>query len=194
MANKVNLDALIPRDDFETEESKVVSAGVQKHTISINDLKTGEFFYSYLRKPDFQRETSEWDAKKICNLILSFLNDDLIPAIILWKNGASLTFVIDGSHRLSALAAWINDDYGDGRISKDFFDARIPDEQQEIANRTRKLVNKEIGPFSDYQLANTNPEKVKPEIAVRAKRLGALSVQLQWVNGDARKAEDHFSQ
>ena len=70
MANKVNLDALIPRDDFETEESKVVSAGVQKHTISINDLKTGEFFYSYMRKPDFQRETSEWDAKKICNLIL----------------------------------------------------------------------------------------------------------------------------
>lgn len=192
MANKVNLDALIPRDDFETEESKAVTTSVQKHTISINDLKKGEFFYSYLRKPDFQRETSEWDAKKISNLILSFLNDDLIPAIILWKNGASLTFVIDGSHRLSALVAWINDDYGDGNISKAFFDARIPDEQQEIANKTRKLVNKEIGPFSDYQLANTHPEKVKAEIVARAKRLGALSIQLQWVNGDARKAEESF--
>ncbi|SCY53402.1 HNH endonuclease [Nitrosospira sp. Nl5] len=191
MAHKVNLDALIPRDDFEMGEP-TVTAGIQKHTISINDLKKGEFFYSYLRKPDFQRETSEWDAQKLSNLILSFLNNDLIPAIILWKNGASLTFVIDGSHRLSALAAWINDDYGDGKISKDFFDARIPDEQQEIANKTRKLVNSKIGLFSDYQLANTNPEKVKAEIVSRAKQLGALSVQLQWVNGDARKAEESF--
>src|SRR4051812_19446298 len=146
MAHKVNLDALIPRADFEMDESRPIGIGALKHTIAINELKHGEFFYTYLRKPDFQRETNEWDAHKICNLLLSFLNNDLIPAVILWKNDASFTFVIDGSHRLSALAAWINDDYGGGTISKNFFDARIPDEQQEVADKTRKLINKVIGP------------------------------------------------
>ena len=192
MSQKVNLDALIPRADFETEETVSAPSGRPKDTFSANDLKSGEFFFSYLRKPDFQRETSEWDPKKICNLIQSFLNDDLIPAVILWRSEKSLTFVIDGSHRISALAAWINDDYGDGEISKNFFDSRIPEDQIEHAKKTRELVNKKIGQFSDYKRANTNPEKVDPDIVLRARKLGALAVQLQWVNGNAQKAEESF--
>lgn len=192
MSQKVNLDALIPRADFETDETASAPSGRPKDTFSANDLKSGEFFFSYLRKPDFQRETSEWDPKKICNLIQSFLNDDLIPAVILWRSEKSLTFVIDGSHRISALAAWVNDDYGDGEISKNFFDSRIPEDQIDHAKKTRELVNKKIGEFSDYKLANTNPEKVAPEIVQRARKLGALAVQLQWVNGDAQKAEESF--
>ena len=35
--SKVNLDALIPREDFEIEE--VTQAGTKKNTISIEDLK-----------------------------------------------------------------------------------------------------------------------------------------------------------
>lgn len=192
MSQKVNLDALIPRADFETDETVSAPSGRPKDTFSANDLKSGEFFFSYLRKPDFQRETSEWDPKKICNLIQSFLNDDLIPAVILWRSEKSLTFVIDGSHRISALAAWVNDDYGDGEISKNFFDSRIPEDQIEHAKKTRELVEKKIGAFDDYKLANTNPEKVDPEIVLRARKLGALAVQLQWVNGNAQKAEESF--
>ncbi len=192
MALKVNMDALIPRADFETDDMVAPNSGRTKDTLSVNDLKSDEFFFSYLRKPDFQRETSEWEPKKICNLIQSFLNDDLIPAVILWRSEGSLTFVIDGSHRISALAAWVNNDYGDGEISKRFFDARIPEDQIDHAEKTRKLVNKEIGAFSDYKLANTNPEKVRPDIVARARKLGALAIQLQWVNGDAIKAEKSF--
>lgn len=192
MSQKVNLDALIPRADFETDETANAPSGRPKDTFSANDLKSGEFFFSYLRKPDFQRETSEWDPKKICHLIQSFLNDDLIPAVILWRSEKSLTFVIDGSHRISALAAWVNDDYGDGEISKNFFDSRIPEDQIEHAKKTRELVEKSIGAFSNYKLANTNPEKVDPKIVLRARKLGALAVQLQWVNGDAQKAEESF--
>jgi hypothetical protein len=33
----------------------------------------------------------------------------LIPAIILWRSTGGYLFVIDGSHRLSALSAWVND-------------------------------------------------------------------------------------
>jgi hypothetical protein len=101
-------------------------------------------------------------------------------------------FVIDGSHRLSALSAWVNDDYGDGKMSKIFYDGVIPDEQITIAEETRKSVNKIVGKYEDFRLALTHPDKVRPEIVKYAKNLGALAIQLQWVEGDARKAENSF--
>ncbi len=187
---KVNLDALIPREDFEVEE--VINSGKKKETLSIEDIKSDSFFFSNLRKPDFQRETNEWDGEKVTELIRSFIAGDLIPAIILWRSTGGYLFVIDGSHRLSALAAWVNDDYGDGTTSKLFYDGIVPDEQLEIAEETRKLVKKAVGPYSDYRLALTHPDKVPPEIVKNAKNLGALAIQLQWVEGDARKAESSF--
>jgi Protein of unknown function DUF262 len=123
---KVNLDALIAREDFEVEEN--ISSGKKKETISIEDIKADSFFFPNVRKSDFQRETNEWGSQKICELIKSFIEGDLIPAIILWRSTGGYLFVIDGSHRLSALSAWVNDDYGDGMISKNFYDAIIPDE------------------------------------------------------------------
>ncbi|WYM02888.1 MAG: HNH endonuclease [Gloeotrichia echinulata CP02] len=187
---KVNLDALIPREDFEVQENS--NPGKKKETISIEDIKTDSFFFSNIRKPDFQRETNEWDKTKICEFIKSFIDGDLIPAIILWRSTGGYLFVIDGSHRLSALAAWVNDDYGDGTISKSFYDHVIPDEQNRIAEETRKLVNKKVGSYNDFKLALTHPEKVKPEIVKSAKNLAALAIQLQWVEGDASKAENSF--
>ncbi|GAF21009.1 hypothetical protein JCM19047_676 [Bacillus sp. JCM 19047] len=110
----------------------------------------------------------------------------------MWRSAGSFTFVIDGSHRLSALAAWINDDYGDGIISKQFYDGKIPEEQVEIAEKTRSIVKKRIGSFKDYELAIKFPEKVDEKIALRAKILGALAIQLQWVEGDSSTAEISF--
>lgn len=187
---KVNLDALIAREDFEVEE--VISSGKKKETISIEDIKADSFFFTNIRKPDFQRETNEWDGEKVSELIRSFIAGDLIPAIILWRSAGGYLFVIDGSHRLSALAAWVNDDYGDGQASKIFYDGIVPDEQLGVAQETRKLVDKAIGSYADYRLALTHPEKVRPEIVRYAKNLGALAIQLQWVEGDARKAESSF--
>ncbi|HEX6562085.1 MAG TPA: DUF262 domain-containing protein, partial [Nitrososphaera sp.] len=188
---KVNLDALIPREDFEVKDVPDNTGGRNIPAISINELKEGSFFFSYIRKPDFQRETSEWDAEKICGLIDSFVAGDLIPAIILWKNSGTYTFVIDGAHRLSALAAWVNDDYGDGKISRNFFGS-TPEEQIAIAGKTRTLVNKTVGSYADFQLATTRPDKVRVDIVTRARNLGVLAVQLQWVYGDAQKAENSF--
>ncbi len=122
----------------------------------------------------------------------SFIEGDLIPAIILWRSAGGYLFVIDGSHRLSALSAWVNDDYGDGKISKHFYDSAIPEEQLEIAQETRRLINKTMGSYEDFRMALTYPDKVRPEIVKYAKNLGALAIQLQWVEGDARKAENSF--
>jgi hypothetical protein len=192
MSEKVNLDALIPREDFEVKDERGQSVGNSKTTIAINDVKRGEFFFEALRKPDFQRETNEWDSQKICEFIKSFLFGDLIPAIILWRNAGGYSFIIDGSHRISALAAWVNDDYGDGDISKQFYEGIIPDEQIEVAEKTRLLVRKTVGSFKDHQWALSDPSKVKSEIIERAKSLGALAIQLQWVSGDSSKAESSF--
>lgn len=189
---KIVLDAIIPRDDFEVEAEPQANHGTPISTLSVQNLKRNDFFLANIRKPDFQRETNEWDAKKILGLITSFTSGDLIPSVILWQSPKGNTFVIDGAHRLSALAAWINDDYGDGVISKTFFNGIIPDDQIKSAERARKEINKHLGSFYDHELAMVHPEKVKPEIAARAKGLGTKAIQVQWVTGDASKAEDSF--
>ncbi|MEB3177719.1 MAG: DUF262 domain-containing protein [Nostocaceae cyanobacterium] len=189
---KVSLDALIPREAFEVQDRQSQNTGRNIAHLAIRDLEKDSFFFPYVRKPDFQRETNEWDEKKICEFIESFLDGDLIPAVILWRSASSYTFVIDGSHRLSALAAWINDDYGDGDISKKFYDGSIPDDQQQAAEDARRIINNKIGSFRDYQLATQSPDKVEPKIIARARNLGTLAIQLQWVEGDASKAEASF--
>lgn len=192
MAARVNLDALVRREDFDETVAESRAPGTRKDKLGVNDLVKGEFFFGALRKPDFQRETSEWDAPKILSLIESFVSGDLIPAVILWQSKSNLTFIIDGSHRLSALASWINDDYGDGEISKALYDGIIPEEQMDIGAGVRVLINKKIGSYKDHKLAIQYPEKVLPEIVARSKALGTISIQLQWVEGDSKNAELSF--
>lgn len=190
----ITLDALIPREDFNILSTTGSSGNTRnKTTLSIEDIKYDSFFFSALRKPIFQRETNEWDAEKVCSMIESFVNDELVPAIILWRNQGGYIFVIDGAHRLSSLGAWINDDYGDGLISTSYYGNYISDEQRNAAEKTRKLVNERIGSYKEIEAISRNrlttDDKVKNEIA---KNLGALAIQLQWVDGNASKAEDSF--
>jgi hypothetical protein len=185
----VNLDALIPREDFEVKDAGTSSFKLP--AIQIRDLEYNAFLYRTLRKPDFQRETSDWAPEKICDFIESFLEGDLIPSVIFWNSGG-LNFVIDGAHRLSALISWVMDDYGDGSVSKAFFGYNISKEQLDIAEKTRKLVKKKIGNYQEYQYAITNPDKVDPTLLSQAMKLATLTIQLQWVAGDSSKAEASF--
>jgi hypothetical protein len=189
MALHVNLDALIPREDFETI-SKGAEAPLTQN-VKISELEKTAFFYGALRKPDFQRETAEWDPQRTVGLIRTFIEDDLIPSVILWRN-RELLFVIDGSHRLSALIAWVQDDYGDGQQSQEFFEYTIPEEQLKTAQRTRALVEKEFGSYLSHKEAIANPSSYGPDIVSRARRFGSLSLQLQWVTGDAARAQESF--
>lgn len=187
---KVNLDALIPREDFEVDGGASVQGLADK--LKISELVKGEsFFYSSLRKPDFQRETSDWDKYKIAAFIKSFIEGDLIPSIILWQAG-QYTFVIDGAHRLSALISWVNSDYGDGFISQSFFNHDIDNEQKKIAEQTKRFVDKEVGTYTSFMDAVRNPEQANPKLLESANRLGFLSLQLQWVTGSSEKAESSF--
>jgi hypothetical protein len=189
MAAHVNLDALIPREDFEiineSDESQI------KQSVQISELEKQAFFFGALRKPDFQRETAEWEPKRVVGLIRTFIEGDLIPAVILWQNKGVL-FVIDGSHRLSALIAWVQDDYGDGARSQEFFNHLIPDEQLKVAKRTRALVEKEFGSYQDHRAAISNPESYGPDMRLRARKFGTLSLQLQCIHSRVEVAKSYL--
>lgn len=189
--NLVNLDALILREDLAVTSEP--HRGSPKTTgIRITDLEPNSFFYRSLRKPDFQRETSNWSPQKIAELVKTFLNQELVPAIILWEAGSNV-FVIDGAHRLSALISWVHNDYGDGTLSRRFFENHIPPEQAKAAQRTRDLIHKAVGSYADHQIAMSHPDKSPPAVLSRALKLGTLALELQWVQApDADKAAASF--
>jgi len=187
--NVVNLDALIPREDFAVDAEPPHVTALEK--ISIVHLE-GPFFGPDLRKPDFQRETTQWTPQKVVDLVKAFVDADLIPAVILWKAGRYV-FVIDGAHRLSALLAWIHDDYGDRKRSLDFFGGIITEDQRRVAAKTRALVNKVVGSYQEYVAARSNAAGAPEHLQKRLSNLSINSVIAQWVpTTDARSAEDSF--
>jgi hypothetical protein len=185
----VNLDAYIRREDlrFINNDNDEDFGLTSEKTLF--ELQEGQLFFSLLRKPDFQRETDDWEIKKVANLIENFLDGDLIPAVILWKSPNHLVYVLDGAHRLSAIASWVNDDYGDGKISQRLYGNFISEEQLLKAVRTRELINKRIGSYKDH--IKCDPSLSTP-LAERAKRLSLRKIDIQWVRGNAKKAEESF--
>ena len=188
--NVVNLDALIPRLEFEVESG--ASNFNQLDKIPLRELESG-FLLPMLRKPDFQRETARWTPAKVVDLVRTFLDGDLIPAIILWQSG-KYVFVIDGAHRLSALMAWIANDYGDRSASVKFFDSQIPEEQKRVAERTRRLMADEVGSWADYVQAKADRDSVSEKMQNRLARIATNYLVAQWVPaGDVKTASIHFS-
>lgn len=185
----VNLDAMIPRADFAILDGDATQAA-QIQTISIRDLQSDSPLLPNLRKPDFQRETNHWTPAQVTSLIQCFLGGDLIPSVILWSSPAHV-FVIDGGHRLSALRAWIEDDYGDGPISQLFFEYQITDVQKKAAKETRRRIEKEVGSWQHWRARNQQPDLPDAE-RIRTKNLSTRAIPVQWVVGDADKAEASF--
>ena len=122
--------------------------------------------------------------------IASFVDGEVIPSLILWKSPRYI-FVIDGGHRLSALRAWMEDDYGDEAISLAFYGGEITKHQQDIARYTRRLVEKEVGRYSSLrdQVAMQSVEEIHRK---RGQVLFTRALALQWVHGDANVAETSF--
>jgi hypothetical protein len=188
----VNLDALIPREDFLATDQGADAGGTGKSEISRTDLLKAELFQSTLRKPDFQRETAAWSPEAICRFLETFVDDELIPSVICWQSPSRLTFVIDGAHRLSAVMAWLYDDYGDGEESVRFYANNIPEEQKKIADTTRAMVNASIGSYKEYMAATQHP-KTNPKLESRVRSLAHSKIPLLWVKGsDSQKAERAF--
>jgi hypothetical protein len=186
--NVVNLDALIRRADLAAPGE----GGEDITSLPVMGLEKGGLLYPALRKPDFQRETANWSPEQVADLISTFARRELIPAVILWRAGQNV-FVIDGAHRLSALIAWVQDDYGDGEVSRRFFQNAIADEQTLAARKVRELVKTQIGSYQDHKIAAEFPQNSPPELAARAARIPWWPIQVQWIqNADHDKAEKAF--
>lgn len=196
---QVNLDALIKREDlFKSESDTVEIKSTEDFTrLKIgSDLLTTSFFFKTLRKADFQRVTSEWKPERVHGLIKSFIKGDIIPACILW-NWNGFNYIIDGGHRLSALIAWIEDDYGDGAISIPYFgNENITDAQKKNAKRTRDLINNdpEIGAFKKLEHALNNSKDVPADDFRRASDIITLrNIQAQYIKANSsEEAEMSF--
>ena len=185
--NLVNLDAMIPRQDLEARSSGASSQSGM--AITIQELAKGKLFYSLLRKPDFQRETDDWSVDNVVTFIKSFRDGHLIPAVIMWRTAESYTFVIDGAHRLSALIAWVNDDYGDREISQKFYGYKIPLNQSKAAKECRDRVAAEVGTFSDLN------QQIIGEMPIERMRWAqniSTTLAAQTVPGSAENAEASF--
>jgi hypothetical protein len=189
----VNLDALIRREDFEAIADVPPGTAPPAEVIKLDELEYTRAFYRLLRKPDFQRVTSNWSPETIVGLVKSLLDGEIIPAIIVWYSPASnKVFVVDGAHRLSALIAWVNNDYGDGEISRKFWPDRIPSEQQRYAKRTANLVDEDI--FTYHQLQHAHEDADASELTRRrAANLAIMKLPTQWIHSnDAAVAERAF--
>lgn len=188
----VNLDAMIARSDFSSAADRPAQSSERFEKIALKDL-VGEssLIAKLLRKPDFQRETTQWKPSQIAMLIESFLDGELIPAVILWQSNSHI-FVIDGGHRLSALLAWAHDDYGDGPISLSFFKGEISQSQKRLAQRTRTEVASRVGTFQHFaeKIRQSSGENEQPN--GRVVTFATRGLQVQWIVGDADKAESSF--
>ena len=187
LVQRVDLDAMIPREDFGVLEDSYVLDLMSD--FPIRHLAKDAPVLRLLRKPDFQRETNHWSPEQLVTLIESFVDNEVIPSLILWK-APTYIFVIDGGHRLSALRAWMEDDYGDKHVSKAFYKRDIPKKQIAIAERTRKLVEKRVGRYTDL-LANVDI-KGSSILQKRAQAVVTRALPLQWIQGNALVAETSF--
>jgi len=187
--NLVNLDAMIAREDFAASAAETSDVG-SVSSISVRDFTAGGLIGPALRKPDFQRETNHWSPEQIVSLLQCFVNNDLIPSVILWKSSSYL-FVIDGGHRLSVLRAWVQDDYGDGHISQQYFGYEISGEQKKTAVKTRAIVNQSVGPWKHFESAIADASITSTERA-KVTSVVARALPIQWVHGNADKAENSF--
>ena len=191
--NTVNLDAMIVRSDFASDDTSGSAAQASEsfEKIALKDLVgDGAWLPKLLRKPDFQRETTQWKPSQIGMLVESFLDGELIPAVILWKSATHI-FVIDGGHRLSALLAWAQDDYGDGPRSHTFFKGELTAAQRRLAKKARDEVEKKVGTFQHFRakLASDADDATSDP---RVMNFATRGLQVQWIVGDADKAESSF--
>src|SRR5208282_1823830 len=190
--HQVNLDALINREPFVFEPGD--ESAVQAPAFKLSELKRGEGFDILFRKPDFQRVTHNWTPRVIAEFVRSYLDGEVIPAIIVWQSKkTNKVYIIDGSHRVSALMAWVNNDYGDGEISDKFF-SDILKAQQIMADQTRQLMKGIVGgtydEFDKYrkgQLPAPNDDAKRRALAITSR-----PIAIQSVIGDAKAAENSF--
>lgn len=162
---KVYLDHHISRDDFLYKHShEKVPRDVSQYSsvLRLKDLYGEKSMNNVLCKPDFQRVTWAWTPRECVSLLDSVVNEQIIPSIIMWLSPEGRWYVLDGGHRISAVLAWLEDDWGDHYAEKYIVDQELAKKIQDAAHEMRFLMKTmRIGSFKDYQASYEKDESVK---------------------------------
>ena len=190
--HQVNLDSLIRREPFDSDQDESVADYSPR--FKAGELHHTHTFFRLLRKPDFQRETSNWTPTLITEFVRTFLDGGLIPSIIIWQSqNTNRVFIVDGAHRVSALIAWVNDDYGDGEISRKAWAYDVPAAQAALHRKTKALIDNQIGSYAQLNDIGANPENTEDLLKRRRGAAIALKqLEMQTVKGDSSNAEKSF--
>ena len=95
-------DALILREDFEVQAEQT-SDRVERHAQGHRTGSRIDCLHDAVQAP-FHRETANWTPQKVAELVQSFLEGNLIPAVIFWRSpGSGNILVIDGAHQQTRL-------------------------------------------------------------------------------------------
>jgi len=161
---------------------------------TLPELEQRKNTFKILRKPEFQRSTSDWTPQQVVALVKNFIDRDLIPAIIIWNSPARLQFIMDGAHRLSALIAWVNNDYGYGVISQQVYGREnITQAQKAAHDATAALMNDTVGSYQDLLKIDMTDDAGTPEQRKRARGMNSYPIEVQsYSKPDRRKAEGSF--
>lgn len=206
----VFLDHLIQRDGllYERSESKAGEPGEYRRTLLIRDLENSTQ-RALLRKPDFQRATYAWSPKECVDLLQAVLTEQVVPSVILWLDSEGSQYVLDGSHRISVLLAWISDDWGDSQAVRKLGDEALETVAKVSADEVRALMSeRRIGSFEEHRQAIKEYERLVAEGKSPPDHLSDDTLRMAngyrrwqsveagfpilWVRGDYQKAEESF--
>lgn len=211
----VNLDHHVPSDslltttDYHEIEKSEDAQYHRKEYLEFRDFQfdpSGFSIWDRLRKPEFQRQTNSWIDEKYINLLKTLKSNQVIPGVIFWLNTATgHIFVLDGAHRLSAIRAWVTDDWGDSDEAKEY--GYLEEDELRAAKRLRQRIKEEIGDYEECRKAQAKFKKIvdarknpKDELDDETEARGrfmyhlntSLKIPIQWVTGGYQDAEQSF--
>lgn len=207
LIQRLSIRYLLPVDNFLETNTPTSNAPTRINDtyIRYSDIKSD--WFEKLKKPDFQRETNAWTPYQCKEFIESVFLGQIIPSIILWKSPeTSMTYILDGAHRLSVIRAWMTNDWGDK--AGIYYERRDIDQIKVIATDVRNLINASVGSFDDFRNSYNELQRLikeskapKKEMSDKAFKQASFysevigsnsSLYAQWETGDYNSAEQSF--
>lgn len=141
----VYLDHLLPRVSTQLPFPAQTSGSAP--TVRFNDLR-GDWYFR-LCQPQWKHAAAQWTVDDCLGFLESVMQRRMIPSVLLWDDPVRrLIFVLDGSHRIALLRAWMTDQWSPFRKPEELTEADWA-QLQSTAHTLREKVREEIGLFSD---------------------------------------------
>jgi hypothetical protein len=213
---RAHLDHLIRRqsiryvpakpDELSHQVTLLESTRREDQALRYDDIRRSEWF-SHIRKPDFQRETNAWTPDDCVEFLDSVVNGRIIPSIILWQSKeSSMTYILDGAHRLSVIRAWMIDDWGDK--AGEYYDRLDKELIHQAAIKIREMLRAGIGFFNDFEEAWKEHQRLSEQGEAPKRKMSPLrynqaafytqvtlshhTLAVQWEKGNYESAEQSF--